>query len=174
MAQNEYRGVGAMYVCAPTNHFADVQSLLSIVGNYKRLGGKMPAQIEAALELAKTGENAERALNVACDGLFKFYVEENFRCAREAGFSGLEQYENARRSDPDGDSVFKHEDCVLRVERRWQWNNIDYAINPLNPESALRQFLGKTADQVMAIVSKYVKKSALKEIQNGSKSTGLP
>jgi hypothetical protein len=141
----------------------DVNTLTSIISNFKKLGGKVPPAVEAALEVAKSAKNAEDSMNIACDGLFRFYVEENVRCAKEAGFSNLDQYYAARASDFSSDPVRKHEACILNVERKWQWTNIDYTVNPLNPDSALRQFLAKTAEQVSAITSKYIKKRLLKE-----------
>lgn len=163
MEPNNYRTVGSMHVCGPTNFFADVNTLLSVISRYKNLGGKVPPNIEVALELAKAGTNVEESLNLACDGLFKFYLAENLRCARDAGFSNLDQYEAERRSIPDSDRVFKQEVCIVNVERKWQQTNINYAINIRNPDSALRQFIQKTADQVQRIASKYIKKSAIKK-----------
>jgi hypothetical protein len=150
-----------MYVCSPTNQLADVRTLLEIVARYKQLGGRLPAGVEVALEGAKAGTNAEDSMNIACEGLFKFYVSENARCAREAGYSSLEQYYADRKTNPDGDRVFKQEACLLNVERQWQLTNINYTINPYIPDSALRVFLRKTANQVFGIVSKYLKKRIL-------------
>jgi len=158
---NSYRNVGNMHVCTPTNQMADVAALLKIVTDFKRIGGKVPAAVEAALELAKTGKNAEDSLNIACEGLFKFYVSENMRCAKEAGYSNLDQYYAELRDDPYSERVSNKESCILNVERKWQLTNIDYTINLANPESAIRQFLRRTAEQVTGIVSKYIKKKTL-------------
>ena len=39
MGAREYREVGGMYVCAPTNHLEDVNTLLKVVSGYKQIGG---------------------------------------------------------------------------------------------------------------------------------------
>jgi hypothetical protein len=171
---DQLRQTGSMFVCSPTNVLQDVQTLESIISGYTRLGGKVPPAINAALELAKAGKNVEDSMNVACDGLFNFYVTEQIRCAREAGFKNLDEFQNQRRSDPDGPGVLQVEDCTLRVERRWQITNIDYTINLANKNSAARQFLEKTKKQAFDIVGKWIKKKSMDKIKGKAPSYENP
>ena len=130
--------------------------------DYKTLGGKVPPGVEAALEAAKSGRNMEDSLNIACDGIFKFYLEAETRCVRQAGFSGLEEMA-AKGGERWQDVEQIYDPCIASVARRWQLTNIDYTINLLNPESAARQLLERSANQIGAIVSKYVKKAVFKK-----------
>ena len=155
------RSTQSAFGCAPTNYVGDLTVLESFVKSYKQLGGKVPPNVEAAMEVAKTGKNVEDSLNIACDGIFKFYLEAETQCAKKAGFSSLEELA-VKGGERWQDRERIYDPCIASVVRQWQLTNINYTINPLNPESALRKFLEKSAGQVGSIVSKYVKKSALK------------
>lgn len=158
---SNYRATQSAFVCTPTNHFEDLTVLENFIKGFKQLGGKVPPNVEAAMEVARSGKNMEDSLNIACDGIFKFYLEAETKCAREAGFSSLEEL--ARKGGErwqEREQIY--DPCIAAVARRWQVTNISYTINPMNPESALRQFLEKSANQVGSIVSRHVKKAALK------------
>lgn len=156
-----YRTTQSAFVCTPTNHFEDLTALEAFVKNYKQLGGKVPPNVEVAMQAAKAGKNVEDSMNIACDGIFKFYLEAETKCAKKAGFSSLEELAvKGGERWQERDQIY--DPCIASVVRQWQWTNVNYTINPFNPESALRQFLEKSANQVGGIVFKYVKKSVLK------------
>ena len=157
------RSTQSAFVCAPTNYFEDLTALETFVKSYRQLGGKVPASVEAAMQVAKSGKNVEDSLNIACDGIFKFYLEAETQCAKKAGFSSLDELA-AKGGERWQEREQIYDPCIASVVRQWQLTNINYTINPLNPESALRKFLEKSASQVGSIVSKYVKKSALKNV----------
>jgi hypothetical protein len=159
---NNYRATQSAFVCTPTNHFEDLTTLETFVKKYKELGGKVPSNVEAAMEAAKSGRNMEESLNVACDGIFKFYLAAETRCAQKAGFSSLEELAT-KRGERWQDVEQIYDPCIAAVTRQWPSTNIDYTINLMNPESAARQFLERSASQIGAIVSRYVKKSVLKK-----------
>lgn len=159
---DERRIVGSISVCAGTSHFQDIKTLENIVSGYKRLGGKVPTQIEIALEAAKQGKAVEDSLNSACDGLFKFYVAEQQRCARESGFSNADEMYASKKNDPFGTNGQSYDMCVLKVERRWQLTNIDYTINFSNKESAARKYIEATASQILDLIAKYTKRKSKK------------
>lgn len=158
-----YRQTNSMFVCSPTNHMNDVATLEAFVKKYKELNGKVPPQVESALQIARSGRNVEESLNVACDGLFKFYMAEETRCAREAGFKSLEDMYANRASQSDAVAVY--DVCIAQVIHRWPLTNIDYTLNLANPDSAARQFLERSRKQVMEIISKYVKKTVLQKVK---------
>jgi len=159
---SNYRATQSAFVCSPTNHFDDLKTLETFVKKFKELGGKVAPNVEAAIEVAKSGRNIEESLNIACDGIFKFYLAAETRCAQEAGFSSLEEL--ATKGGERWQDVEQiYDPCIAAVSRRWQLTNIDYTINLMNPESAARQFLERSANQIGAIVSRYVKKSVLKK-----------
>lgn len=157
-----YRKTQSAFVCVPTNYFDDLAALEVFVKNYKQLGGKVPASVDAAMQVAKSANNAEESLNIACDGIFKFYLQAETKCAKRAGFSSLEELA-VKGGERWQDREQIYDPCIASVARQWQLTNINYVVNPLNPESALRQFLEKSANQIGSIVSKYVKKSVLKK-----------
>jgi hypothetical protein len=159
---NNYRATQSAFVCTPTNHFDDLTTLEAFIKKYKGLGGKVPPNVETAMEAAKSGRNLEESLNIACDGIFKFYLAAETRCAQKAGFSSLEDMAS-KGGERWQDVEQIYDPCIIAVTRQWQWTNIDYTINPMNPESALRQFLEKSARQIGGIVSKYAKKKVLKQ-----------
>lgn len=105
-------------------------------------------------------------MNIACDGLFKFYAADQMTCAREHGFSNLDQLKEARRSDPDSnDALQRADECIFRTETRWQLTSIDYTISFSNKKSLARNYSDKNRDQITAIVFKYVNKKAKAKIQ---------
>lgn len=113
------------------------------------------------MQAAKAGKNVEKSMNIACDGLFKFYLDAETKCAKKAGFSSLEELA-AKGGERWQERDQIYDPCIASVARQWQVTNINYTINPFNPESALRKFLEKSANQVGSIISKYIKKSVLK------------
>jgi hypothetical protein len=157
-----YRATQSAFVCTPTNHFEDLKTLETFIKGYKQLGGKVPPTVEAAMEAARSGKNAEDSLNIACDGIFKFYLEAETKCAQKAGFSSLEELAT-KGGERWQEREQIYDPCIASVARKWQLTNIDYTINLMNPESAASQFLEKSAKQIGAIVSRYVKKSVLKK-----------
>jgi hypothetical protein len=168
---DHYRATQSAYVCTPTNYFDDLTVLQTFLKSYKQLGGKVPTNVELAMELAESGKNMEDSLNIACDGIFKFYLEAETKCARKAGFSSLEELSTKGGERwQERDQIY--DPCIAAVVRQWQLTNIDYSINPFNPESALRQFLEKSAGEVGSVVSKYIKKTALKK--NNPQTVKLP
>src|SRR5512133_2449155 len=113
-----YRKTQSAFVCAPTNYLEDLVALESLVQRYRQLGGKVPTQIEAALEAARAGRNVEESLNLACDGLFKFYLAEETRCARAAGFSGVQDL--YQRGGAEWEKVNEFYDpCIAQVAHKW-------------------------------------------------------
>lgn len=168
---DEYKATEGMFVCAPTDYTKDLAALEDIVKRYKSIGGKLPSQLELALEAAKAGRNVEESMNVACDGLFRFYIAEETRCAKKAGFDSLDQLKReggTRLQERDEFDV-----CVASVARQYQVKAVDYAINPFNSQSALSQYLVKTWGQVKAITSKYIKKKVLNDIKAGGATVKL-
>lgn len=157
---SEYRTTQSAFVCSPTNHFEDLTALETFVKNFKQLGGKVPAAVEAAMQAAKSGKNVEDSMNIACDGIFKFYLEAETKCAMKAGFSSLEELAT-KGGERWQEREQIYDPCIASVARQWQLTNISYTINPFNPESAIRQFLQKSAQQIGAITSKYVKKKVV-------------
>jgi hypothetical protein len=160
------RATQSAFVCAPTNHVADLTALEDVVKRFRQLGGKVPPAVTAALEAARVGSNVEQSMNVACDGLFRWYLAEEDRCAREVGFAGgaAQMSQAGGLSVDQSDAFFV---CTARVARQWQWKNIDFTLNPFNADSAVRQFFSRTRAQVVEITGRWVKKKALDRV-NGS------
>jgi hypothetical protein len=84
--------------------------------------------IEAALEATRAGRNVEESLNLACDGLFKFYFAEETRCAKAACFSGVQYMYH--RGGAEWDKIIElYDPCIAQVVHVWPLTNIDYTIN---------------------------------------------
>ena len=158
------RATQSAFICAPTNHVADLTALEDVLKRFRQIGGKVPPSVTAALEAARTGKNIEESMNLACDGLFRWYLAEEDRCAREAGFPG-----GAAQMGKSGGLTMEQSDaffiCTARLASQWQWKNIDFTINPFNPESVVRQFFAKTREQVISITGRWVKKKAMNELK---------
>ena len=121
---NNYRTTQSAYVCEPTNYFKDLAALEGFISNYKKLGGKIPGEVEAAMQAAKAGENIEKSMNIACHGLFKFYMDAETRCAKKAGFSSLEELA-AKGGERWQEREQIYDPCIASVARQWQVTNIN-------------------------------------------------
>lgn len=157
---SSHRSTQSAFVCSPTTYFEDLAALEEFVKRYKQLGGKLPPAIENAMELAKAGKHAEDAMNIACDGLFKFYLDAETQCAKDAGFSGLEDLaRNGGERWQEREQIY--DPCIAAVARQWQATNVSFTLNLANRHSALRAFLENSAKQITEIVTRYLKKQTL-------------
>lgn len=162
-----------MYLCSKTHAFEDLKTVERILNGYKQRGGKLPPQLEKALELAKTGKNVEDSINHVCDALFEFYLNEETRCAKEAGFSSLDKLEQARPVAND-DRVERADACMLNVTLKWQATSVDFTLNFNNKNSLVRQFYEKTKDQLATIAGRWVRRKALQKAKTNSPSGENP
>jgi hypothetical protein len=151
-------------ICTPTKATQDATVVEEWVKNYRRAGGKVPPQLQAALEAVKVANNIENSMNTVCEELARLLSSNQEYCARRAGFESLDDME--RLKGIRWQEYDQYDICMLNnYYRTDQAERIRSVLYIGNPKSFVSTFLESTKEQLWDIIGRWLKGKAKERLK---------